>query len=57
MSSMCLQIAYSFDAYSVLRIISPLSLNASAETKPGFMLWLTGNKELERERMHIVFSY
>lgn len=50
MSSVCLQIAYSFDAYSVLRIIRPLSLNASAETKPGLVLWLTGNKELERER-------
>lgn len=52
MSSMCLQIAYSFDAYSVLRIIRPLSLNAFAETKPGLVLWLTGNKELERENAH-----
>lgn len=49
MTSMCLQIAYFFDAYSVLRIIRPLSLNAFAKSKPGLVLWLTGNKELERE--------
>lgn len=40
-----LQIEYSIDAYSTfLTMIRPLALNASDEIKPGFHIWLTGNK-------------